>query len=90
MYCICIHRESRVQRKMQARFRGGSFSSIAIKENDLLHPISSGFESRATHAENKKRKTSFFIFTHFNLSVFGTFRFSQIDIYRLRLVDIGI
>ena len=55
---------------MQARF-GEGFFSIVTKKNYLLHPTSSGFESRATHMENRKDQSWFLTWTHFIYKIFG-------------------
>jgi len=49
---------------------GGVFS-IVTRKNYLLHPTSSGFESRATHMENRKEQSEFFIFTNLISQIFG-------------------
>lgn len=58
---------------MQARF-GEGFFSIVTRKNYLLHPTSSGFESRATHMENWKEESEFLILTHF---IYKNFRQSD-------------
>ena len=75
---------------MQARF-GERFFSIVTRKNYLLHPTSSGFESRATHIENKKDQSEFLTWTDFIIQNFGLV---NLDIWIANLwadvVDIGI
>ena len=64
---------------------GRGFFSIVTRKNYLLHPTSSGFESRATHMENRKEQSEFFIFTNLISQIFGFGKWSYTKIQSLGL-----
>ncbi len=59
---------------------GRGFFSIVTRNNYLLHPTSSRFESWATHMETRKEQSEFWFFTQFIYKFFWFGKFCCMDI----------